>query len=422
MTNDGRATTTGAIDRRPSPSPSAHVHDIEGAPSPPSTLVVHPNGSHAPTDASPRDDGSPLPAPSPQPPVRHGPIPSLDGLRALAVLIVVVSHSGYGETIPGGLGVTVFFFLSGYLITTLILDEQDSTSSVNIKHFYLRRAFRLLPPLVITLLVAYSLVAAGLLDGGISVQGVMSQLFYFANYFTIFFADESSQPAGTGILWSLAVEEHFYILFPLLIYVAFRFRNARQLLIRLFIVLCVAALAWRLWVISRPGFEEIRTYYATDTRFDSILFGCLLALWRNPARTPVDPRRSVMRGGDLLLCGMAVALLLSTIVYRNPDFRESLRYSLQGLALMPIFYYAVRYPTTGPFRLLNTRLLARIGVLSYGIYLIHDVVLHTLPSSTELNIPSWGRLSIAVAASVGFAALLDRYVDPYFRRRRAALH
>ena len=356
------------------------------------------------------------------PDLRPGPIPSLDGLRALAVLIVVVSHSGYGETIPGGLGVTIFFFLSGFLITTLILDEQQQRGRVNIRNFYLRRGFRLLPPLFITLLIAYSLVELGLLGGGASWQGLASQVFYFANYFTIFFATNTSQPAGTGVLWSLAVEEHFYLILPVLMFVAFRFLRARTALIRLFITLCVLALAWRVWLVSQPTFVDIRTYYGTDTRFDSILFGCLLALWRNPARMPSEARRPTMRGRDWLLCAGAGAVLLATIVYRDPQFRESFRYSLQGLALMPIFFYAISCSSIGPFRALNSRMLARIGVLSYGIYLIHDVVIEAIGTNLHLNIPPWFRFGLVLAISIGFAAVIDRYVDPYFRRKRAALH
>jgi peptidoglycan/LPS O-acetylase OafA/YrhL len=116
-----------------------------------------------------------------------------------------------------------------------------------------------------------------------------------------------------------------------------------------------------------------------------------------------------------------VALLLATIFYRDPHFRESFRYSLQGLALMPIFYFAIRNPGTGPFRLLNLRTLARIGVLSYGIYLIHDVVLEALATSVHVNIPPVARFTFALTVSIAFASLLDHYVDPYFRRRRAAL-
>jgi peptidoglycan/LPS O-acetylase OafA/YrhL len=355
-------------------------------------------------------------------PVRYGPIASLDGLRAIAVLIVLVSHAGYGDVIPGGLGVTIFFFLSGYLITTLLLDERRGHGTVNVGHFYLRRAFRLLPPLVVTLAIAYALVGVGALGGGTSWTGLASQLFYFANYFQVFGDAAGRIPDGTNILWSLAVEEHFYIVYPALMFAVLKLLDARRVLIGAFAVLCVIVLVWRLWLVSRPGFTDMRTYYATDTRFDSILYGCLLALWRNPARLPADAERTRMRSVDWALVGGGLALLLSTLIYREADFRETFRYSMQGVALMPIFYYAIRFSTVGPFRLLNTRWLARIGVLSYGIYLSHYIVLDLVAKNVDVNIPAPVRIVIALAVSAAFATLLDRHVDPYFRRRRAALH
>src|SRR5215813_15558710 len=84
-----------------------------------------------------------------------GVIPSLDGLRAISISIVLVSHAGYGSVVPGGLGVTIFFFLSGYLITTLLVDERERSGRIDIGKFYLRRVFRLFPPLVVTLIIAY---------------------------------------------------------------------------------------------------------------------------------------------------------------------------------------------------------------------------------------------------------------------------
>src|SRR5262252_10540591 len=103
-----------------------------------------------------------------QNPSKNGVIPSLNGLRAISISIVLVAHAGYGNVIPGGLGVTIFFFLSGYLITTLLVDEHERSGRIDIGKFYLRRAFRLFPPLLLTLVIAYSLVLLGLLDGGIS--------------------------------------------------------------------------------------------------------------------------------------------------------------------------------------------------------------------------------------------------------------
>ena len=94
-------------------------------------------------------------------PSDKGNIPSLDGLRAISILIVLVSHAGYGSVVPGGLGVTIFFFLSGYLITTLLMDERERLGRIHIGKFYLRRVLRLFPPLLVTLAVAYSLVWLG---------------------------------------------------------------------------------------------------------------------------------------------------------------------------------------------------------------------------------------------------------------------
>ena len=200
------------------------------------------------------------------------------------------------------------------------------------------------------------------MGGGTSWGGLASQVFYFANYYQIFIDPGNTIPAGTGILWSLAVEEHFYIVYPALMFVFLKFTNARRTLAVVFGVLCVAALLWRIWLVSRPGFDEIRTYYATDTRFDSILFGCLLALCCNPARpSPTRPQRTTIRVVDWAFVGAGVLLLLSTLVYREADFRETFRYTLQGLALLPIFYYAIKYATVGPFRLLNTKWLMRIA-------------------------------------------------------------
>src|SRR5882672_4650571 len=114
-------------------------------------------------------------------------IPSLNGIRAISVLLVVLAHSGFGTIIPGGLGVTVFFFLSGYLITTLMLAESERLGNIAILNFYARRVFRLAPPLLITLAIAYGLTYSGLLQGQITLAGLMAQLLYFANYFSIFF-------------------------------------------------------------------------------------------------------------------------------------------------------------------------------------------------------------------------------------------
>lgn len=355
-------------------------------------------------------------------------IPSLDGLRAVSVLIVAVSHAGAGDFVPGGLGVTIFFFLSGYLITTLLLSEHERYGAISISNFYIRRMFRLLPPLLVTLAVAYALTYAGLLGGGISLGGLLSQLFYFANYYSIFFDTGNSIPSGTGILWSLAVEEHFYIVYPGLFAILLASRLEARRIAMVFGGLCLAVLAWRFYLVGTPGFAPERTYYASDTRIDSILFGCILAVAFNPVRwqagrSDAQSDAAPMRLFDWGLLAVAALVVLATVVVRDQTFRETVRYTLQGLALMPVFYLSIRHAHRLPFSLLNHPLVARVGVYSYAIYLIHQVVIRAI----ELNAPALAArkpvlLLATLAISIAFAAAVDRYVDPYFRTLRRRFH
>src|ERR1700761_4413230 len=213
-------------------------------------------------------------------------IPSLNGLRAGSGLLVVSAHAGLSELIPGGLGLPIFFFWSGYLITTLMLAEHDRTGAISIRNFYTRRILRLSPPLLITLAIAYGLTYFGSLQGRITLPALMAQLLYFANYYIIFFdPNAQSMPGGTGILWSLAVEEHFYIFFPILLTVFMRGARRTMTIGVVLIAACLVVLIWRIHLVQSPGFFSDRTYLASDTRIDSIIYGCLMALLFNPVRS-----------------------------------------------------------------------------------------------------------------------------------------
>lgn len=346
-------------------------------------------------------------------------IPTLNGIRAISVLIVIIAHAGYGWIIPGGLGVTIFFFLSGYLITTLLLHEYENSGTIDVKEFYLRRFFRLFPPFFLTLAIAYGLVAAGVLPGGISLGGVLAQIFYFANYYAILFDTQYLIPSGTIIFWSLAVEEHFYIFYPLILLALLSFGLSRRTIGIVFSLICVAVLAWRVHLVAQPDFVEARTYFATDTRIDSIIFGALLALWSNPFDRIDDNGRMNLRQWAWVLASGGIFAF--TLLYRDGAFRETYRYTLQGIALFPLFYFSIRYHGNLLFRPLNSAILSRIGVWSYAIYLIHFVVIKLIaalwPALEERP------LVLVVAGTViamGYAAVIDRWVDPYFRRRKRA--
>jgi peptidoglycan/LPS O-acetylase OafA/YrhL len=346
-------------------------------------------------------------------------IPSLDGIRAVSVLIVMLSHVGLGHVVPGGFGVTVFFFLSGYLITTLLVQEFHAKQSISIGRFYLRRFLRLAPPLFITLTIAYLLVLAGQLGGGVSWQGLLAQVFYFANYYQLFWNPGQSIPDGTSVLWSLAVEEHFYLGYPF-VFLALSRRLSPRKIGWVLMVLSLLVLAWRFHLATQAGFESNRTYTATDARIDSILWGCILALIVNPR----DGAADAAKAGMLAWVAVTISclLLLISFLIRDELFRETLRYTVQGLALMPLFYCAVRYPDMLPMRFLNWAFVKKIGVYSYSMYLIHFVVAHFFMQRYELFHHWIPLFVVTLTFSVLFAAAVERHVDSRLRLVRARYH
>jgi peptidoglycan/LPS O-acetylase OafA/YrhL len=344
-------------------------------------------------------------------------IPSLDGIRAISVLIVVLGHSGLDALVPGGLGVTIFFFLSGYLISTLMLAENERTGKIDILKFYARRMFRLMPPLFVSLAIAYGLTYAGLLPGGITIKGLAAQLLYFANYYGLFFDPGNTIPDGTGVLWSLAVEEHFYIFYPLLIALLMRSALRPRTIGILLGIGCLVVLDWRIHLVQSPDFFSDRTYYASDTRIDSIIYGCMLAVVMNPVRE--RPRTDTMSLGQWAVLATAAGTLLLTLLYRNAVFRETIRYSLQGLALMPLFYFAVRFSNNQLFRHLNSPWIITLGTYSYAIYLIHYVVIKMISTNAPAIAAKFFILfPTALLISIAYAAAIDRFVDRFFRQLR----
>lgn len=331
-------------------------------------------------------------------------IPSLDGWRAVAAVLVVVGHAGL---IPGALtlfSVTLFFFLSGYLITTLMLDELARTGSLNAGKFLVRRLLRLTPPLVITLGLSYLFAYRGWIAGGTDPVGFASLLLYFHNYHHLAGNAPDSVPMGVGVYWSLAVEQHFYLVFPAIVIVFQRTGKLRWL--AWFLVgLCALVLGWRafLWISGQVDFG--RVYYATDTRIDSILYGCILALWKRNAAQP-----SAGIGSPLWnpwLPG-GVVLLAASFLVRDMGFRTVLQFTLQGIALMPLFFCSVRFPGHPLFAVLNHRFAVRIGELSYSVYLVHSVVLLNIHRLTT------DRLAgpvLSVAIILVYALAMERFVE-----------
>jgi peptidoglycan/LPS O-acetylase OafA/YrhL len=332
-------------------------------------------------------------------------LPSLDGIRAVSFLLVFLAHAGLNDIVPGGFGVTVFFFLSGYLITTLLRIEFDTYKTISLRQFYLRRALRILPPFYLVLALSVLAASVGVLPDGFRGSAVATQALHFANY-RIALHGSAGMPAGTGVYWSLAVEEHFYLLFPMFFVALRRAKLSARSQVTFVWGICALVLVWRCVLVLALHSKSDRTYMATDTRVDSILFGCALAIWGNPALDGLGKLSESTYKWILLPAGCAI--LIATFAYRAPIFRETLRYTLQGIALYPLFVVAVRWPTWGPFRLFNVRPIAFVGVLSYSLYLVHHVVL----SALEPRVPGGlFRGVLALALSGGLAWTSYKFVE-----------
>jgi peptidoglycan/LPS O-acetylase OafA/YrhL len=219
------------------------------------------------------------------------------------------------------------------------------------------------------------------------------------------------------VTWSLAVEEHYYLLFPPLALTLLRFRRAFFSAATL-TSLCLGLLVWRCWLASH-GATEDRIGMATDTRVDAILIGCLLAMVRNPWLEPPPPGAS--RGRELILAAACLGLLIGTLLWRDEFFRLTFRYTLQSLSIAGLLYLAIARSGSVPWRWLNTRPLAYLGTVSYTIYLAHYVMLLVV----EKYLGSWGKPAVGLvtaATTLCIAELMRRYVEAPFGALRRRLH
>lgn len=348
-------------------------------------------------------------------------IPCLDGIRACAFLIVCVAHAGYEHLFPGGLGVTIFFFLSGYLITSLLRIEFEETGNISLKQFYIRRAYRILPPLYITLAIAGLVHFVGVNAGHGNTLGWIATFAYLFNYAELLSHGKAALPSGMGLVWSLMIEEHFYLLFPILYKTSVmrRWQKSRQVWI--LVVACVAVLLWRcvlVFYFKIPVEAKLRwTYSATDARFDAIALGCALAIAHNPW---CNDAAGWLGRHAKLLAGLGCLLLLLTLAIREPHFRETLRYSLQIVALYPIFYFCVATPASGWVKWLSWQPLRWLGWISYSLYLCHEAIQaalrHVLPPGRLLL------LALSFVLSLLYAWGMRRAVELPLRKLRSRAH
>jgi peptidoglycan/LPS O-acetylase OafA/YrhL len=348
--------------------------------------------------------------------------PGLDGIRAIAVSAVLLYH-GRAPWMPGGfLGVDIFFVLSGYLITSLLLAELRDGGGVDLRRFWLRRARRLLPAAVTVIAVSLVVVAAFYSSSLGRLRGdALASLLYFNNWHQVlahhsYFA-EFARPSLLQHYWSLSVEEQFYFVWPLLLVVGLSRLHRRWVVAGT--VLLAALSAGLMALLYHPGSDPSRVYYGTDTRATPLMVGALLAFaWPLGRMTSDTGRRAALVLDGLGVIGLGV-LVMAIVTWHDYDaFPYQGGFVLVALAAAALIAIG-SHPASRLSSVLGRQPLRWIGQRSYGIYLWHWPVMALTRPQIDLSWSLWILLPAQTIVTLALAELSYRYVEMPVRRGEA---
>lgn len=353
-----------------------------------------------------------------------GYLPGLDGLRALAIIGVLLYHAGI-DWLPGGfLGVDVFFVISGFLITSLILEEYDRSGRIDFKRFYLGRARRLLPAVVV-LLIVVGISVLFVYQDALSAfrQDALATIFYVNNWWYVLvdqsYFESMGRPPLLKHLWSLSVEEQFYLIWPVVALLLVR-SGGRPLVRRIALLLAVASTVWMAVIAIRNGYpvdaDPSRAYFGTDSHSMGLLVGAALAtVWR-PGRLSTH----IPRGTQVIVTGtgiVALAVVVAFYLFVGEFTPWLYRGGFLALAFFTtVLIAAVTHPASVLGPALGVGVLRYLGRRSYGIYLWHwPIFMVTRPG---IDVP-WSEpvaFAARLALTLGIAELSYRLVEMPIRR------
>ncbi|MGI8809699.1 MAG: acyltransferase family protein [Acidimicrobiales bacterium] len=343
-------------------------------------------------------------------------IPAIDGLRALAVASVFAYHADVRWAQGGFLGVDVFFVISGFLITALLLAEWRRDEWLDVVHFWKRRALRLLPAVLFLLVGVWVAVPVLAPDQAGRLQGdIRAALAYVSNWRLIFehqsYFEAAGRPPLLQHLWSLAVEEQFYLVWPLVLWAGLGIRRTAGRLVW-WILAAAGASAALMALLYEPGTDPSRVYYGTDTRAGAILLGAALAcVWKPSALT----RRPPLAGRVVLgIAGAGALGGLAWCVTNLHQFHDSLyRGGFLGVAaLAAVLVGVIAHPGTPVIgAVLGSRPLVWLGRRSYGVYLFYWPVIMLTRAYYDVPLAGNALLALRVAITLSLAALSYRFVE-----------
>ena len=286
-------------------------------------------------------------------------LPSLDGLRFFAAMCVLFDHGGI--PLHAGDGVTYFLVLSGFLFCWIFTREWKLNQKIDLKKFYLRRTFRIMPAFYVA--VIFTILAKYVLKLPINYAHAFSMLTYWGNYYNAF---NGHPPTGFDLYWSLSLEEQFYVVWPFLF--IFFYKRGPHALVKFLIVSILSVMSWRSFAFLYFNFSDAYVYNAFDTRFDSLAIGCLLGVLVN-----LEEANNCIH--QLTRHYLFPLLTLSAIVSLNlvnNDIHYSVGLTLQSL-LMGIFILQLVVLSEHPlWAWLNSKTMMFLGSLSFSIYLYHS--------------------------------------------------